>query len=312
MRVQRPVGAIYRDALISSLSASKLARTADLSAAELAACNVDPVAIGRAFGRAYAAQCAAHPCFGAGSLSSRDWWSSVVREAFVGAGVSEAVVRAEMPLLFPTLYESFASTATWELLDASAGVVQQLARWRAQLPPGELTIGVISNFDDRLPALLNSLGLGRYFDFVLTSREHGDEKPCRSIFERASERAGLATVDVSPRTCVHVGDTFGTDVLGASRAGWRAVFVASDDALGELMPEAFVAMAETEHERIPSLGFVPRIVGAPAATALPPRDGSDDGLSDDDADSEDDPHADELDDDGERAWFEGLRDKEAK
>lgn len=312
MRLSRPVGSIYRDALISSLSASKLTRGSELTDAERSAFNVDADMIATAFGPAYKAQCKVHPCFGAGSLASRDWWSSVVRETFVGAGVAEDVVDAEFPLLFPVLYESFGTSATWELFDASAGVVQQLARWRAQLPKGELTLGVISNFDDRLPDLLASLGIGDLFDFVLTSRDHGREKPCASIFQEAASRAGLAAADVSPATCIHIGDTFSTDVVGAASAGWRAIYLASDQALGKLAPSMFGLMAETEHERIPALGFVPRVVGAPAATALPPRDGRGDGFMGvgdaDEEEREDDPHADELDEDGERAWFEGLRD----
>lgn len=311
MRLQRPVGAVYRDALISSLSASALTRGADLTAAQRSALGVDADAIAAAFGPAFGAQCAAHPCFGAGSISSREWWSTVVRQSFVDAGVAPAVIDAEFPLLFPVLYDSLGTSATWELLDASVGVVQQLARWRAQLPKGGLTIGVVSNWDERLPGLLASLGIGGLFDFVLTSREHGAEKPCASIFDAARQRAGLSASEVSPATCVHIGDKFSTDVVGASAAGWRAVYLASDEDLGKLKPAAFGLMAETEHERIPSLGFVPRVIGAPAATALPPRDGSDDGFMGgaDDAgeNGEDDPHADELDEDGERAWFTGAR-----
>ncbi|KAJ1636857.1 HAD-like domain-containing protein [Pavlovales sp. CCMP2436] len=311
MRLRRPMGNSYRDALISSLSARKLMRGSPLDADELAAFDVEPAAIALGFGVAYKAQCAELKCFGSGRISSRDWWSTVVSNTFVQAGVRQTVVEREMPSVFGALYSDFGSSANWELMDASAGVVQQIARWRAQLPVGELKLGVISNFDDRLPGLLASLGIADLFDFIITSHAHGQEKPCASIFDLARERAGLSAEDVSPSTCVHVGDTFKNDIVGATAAGWRAIFLASDADLGKLDPALFGVMGETPHERVPTLGFIPRVIGAPAITALP-TDGESDPANQaalKKAKVElDDPHADEGDEDGESAWFLGLRD----
>jgi putative hydrolase of the HAD superfamily len=311
MRTKRPVGVVYRDAILSAVSARQITRGAPLTSAELAALTVEPDEIGRAFGSAFKAQCQVHPCFGSGAMPSREWWRPVVRNTFVDAGILQDVVDAELDLLFPPLYDSFGTSAAWELIEGSAGVVQQLSRWRAERPADvPLAIGVISNFDDRLPALLESLGIASLFDFVLTSYEHGSEKPCASIFELAQERAGLSASDLQPGTCVHVGDTFKTDIIGAAGKGWRAVYIASDDALTALDPKMFTVMAGVEHERVEALGYVPRIIGAPAATALPkddeePAAAMEEGREPD----EDDPHVDEFDVDGERAWFSGKLDK---
>lgn len=311
MRLRRPIGAVYRDALAAGMTLGQLTRGREKSEDVIAASMLDASEIERAFGGAYRRACDAHPCFGAGAISSRDWWAGVVRETYEGAGVSERVLDAVLSdHVFPTLYESFATSAAWELHEASAPVLQQLARWRASLPSGELTIGVVSNFDDRLEPLLESLDCRQYFDFVLTSREAGIEKPEQDIFDLACDRAGLGSV--SRGEAVHVGDTFQKDIVGAAGAGWRAVYVASDEALSMLEPEAFVAMCDTEHERVDTIGFVPRVIGAPASTALVPEDDADEqGSGAQRSDSwtdEEDPHVDEEDVDGERAWFLGQTD----
>jgi len=311
MRLRRPVGAVYRDALAAGVTLAQLTRGAHKDADVIAASMLDASEIDRSFAGAYRSACKENPCFGAGVMPSRDWWKGVVRDTFEGAGVSARVLDAVLEHhVFPTLYDSFATNAAWELHETSAPVLQQLARWRASMPAGELKLGVVSNFDDRLLSLLNSLGVAEYFDFVLTSRDAGVEKPEQGLFDMACDRAGL-DADGETVAAVHIGDTFSKDVVGAARAGWRAVYVASDEALGRLEPEAFMVMCETEHERVDSLGFVPRVVGAPASTALIPDDGSE---SDMPGESElmdgEDPHVDEEDVDGERAWFLGQTDRQ--
>ena len=81
-------------------------------------------------------------------------------------------------------------------------------------------VGVISNWDERLPQLLDALGAARHFDFVLTSREVGAEKPAALIFERARELAGVP----AGARALHIGDSVGNDVAGAAAVGWEAVY----------------------------------------------------------------------------------------
>jgi HAD superfamily hydrolase (TIGR01549 family) len=358
MRLRRPIGAVYRDALVGALSARALTRggvapTADAIDAERRALAVEAQALDVAFGPAYKARCASHPCFGGPSMPSVEvrrrapqpptrtrlaprankraalrrpraavppspavvrpqWWTPVVRGTYEGAGVPATTLDdgALFDTLFPPLFAAFGTAACWEPAESAAGVVAQLARWRKSLPAASaFKLGVLSNFDDRLPALLTDLGLNSHglFDFVLTSKAIGIQKPSGGAYAAAAARAGLEAGQVSPASCVHVGDTFDADISGATAAGWRAIFVASDAALGRLPGSAFAAMAATEHERVPTLGFVPRVLGAPAASALPSPDETD-PLDDADAaddDSADDPHVDEADEDGERAWFLG-------
>ena len=125
-----------------------------------------------------------------------------------------------------------------------------LARWRDH--GGGPKLGVISNFDERLEPLLQSLvqqhphlcpslkhcpslpnysptyphepntwkDIAQYFDegLILDSYTHRSEKPDIGMFELAADKA-----DASPDKCFHVGDRVSKDVAGAARADWTAL-----------------------------------------------------------------------------------------
>ncbi|HEV2129819.1 MAG TPA: HAD-IA family hydrolase, partial [Longimicrobiaceae bacterium] len=69
-------------------------------------------------------------------------------------------------------------------------------------------LGVISNADGRVEALLESVGLAPYFDFILDSTVVGFEKPDPRVFRLGCERAG-----VEPDAAVFVGDIYEIDVV---------------------------------------------------------------------------------------------------
>jgi putative hydrolase of the HAD superfamily len=83
-----------------------------------------------------------------------------------------------------------------------------------------LRLGVVSNADGRVRALLEDLDLARRFDVIVDSRVVGVEKPHPRIFEIALEALGEA-----PARAVHVGDFPQVDVVGARRAGIRPVLL---------------------------------------------------------------------------------------
>ena len=78
-------------------------------------------------------------------------------------------------------------------------------------------IGVVSNFDERLPLILTSLEIKDYFDVIVTSQECKSAKPDRNIFDAAMKAVGVT----EPANCYHIGDREDTDVAGAIAAGWR-------------------------------------------------------------------------------------------
>jgi len=83
-----------------------------------------------------------------------------------------------------------------------------------------LRLGVISNWDTRLPELLRQLDLARRLDVVAYSSAVGVEKPDSRIFRRALRELG-----VEPRAALHVGDSRLEDLEGAIAAGMRALLL---------------------------------------------------------------------------------------
>jgi FMN phosphatase YigB (HAD superfamily) len=57
----------------------------------------------------------------------------------------------------------------WELRVDAARTLDRLASWR-DTGSGPL-LGIIANADERLPTILDNLGILPYFDFVVTSRQ---------------------------------------------------------------------------------------------------------------------------------------------
>ena len=55
-------------------------------------------------------------------------------------------------------------------------------------------------------------------------------------------------------------------------AGWSAVFIASFESMREMPPERFTHMGQYEHLMVQSITQVPRAMGMPPLTTLPPMD----------------------------------------
>ena len=88
---------------------------------------------------------------------------------------------------------------------------------------------VVSNWDDRLPLLLERLELIPYFDAIVFSAGVGVEKPFAAIFEHALDELALPAQEV-----VHIGDRLREDVEGARGAGLQSIHLTRDDDQGDL------------------------------------------------------------------------------
>lgn len=135
-------------------------------------------------------------------------WRDYFAGIFQGTGVpSERVEEASR-----LLREAHAADHLWtHVMDGTADVLRTLAGAGYRL-------GVISNADGRMEALLEKVGLRAHFELVVDSDVVGMEKPDAGIFLEASRR-----MDLSPEECLYVGDLYPVDYLGATRAGLRAV-----------------------------------------------------------------------------------------
>lgn len=85
-----------------------------------------------------------------------------------------------------------------------------------------LRLGIISNFDYRLPQLLDELGLKSAFDFVLTSARESP-KPGSAIFLKALQLAGVSAAEAW-----HVGDEWELDMRAAEACGLRGILLVRD------------------------------------------------------------------------------------
>lgn len=90
-------------------------------------------------------------------------------------------------------------------------------------------LGVISNADGRVRALLEAAGVASRLEMVLDSAEVGLEKPDPRIFHEGARRLGTP-----PEACAYVGDIYEIDVAGAQAAGLQAVLVGDCPAPGSV------------------------------------------------------------------------------
>jgi putative hydrolase of the HAD superfamily len=119
----------------------------------------------------------------------------------------------------------------------------------ARLAEHGIALGVISNWDDTLEAILERKGLRSFFRVCVASTALHRAKPDRAIFAHA-----LSLIGAEAHEAWHVGDDATADALGALRAGLGAVL---------LDPHGLYASLEREGVvRVPSLTeAVERILG---------------------------------------------------
>ncbi len=136
----------------------------------------------------------------------RDWWRSLVGRVLDTCEVHHGILDRER--YFTDLYSEFTQPGVWELYPEVTSVLGELApRFR---------LGVLSNFDGRLRAVLAHLGIDHFFQDWIISSEVGADKPSAWIYEQALLRAG-----VSASEALHVGDDPVCDWSGAADAGLR-------------------------------------------------------------------------------------------
>ena len=141
---------------------------------------------------------------------SRGWFERFIERVFCGRlGLAPAL----LPGVVEGLFARFSDPRTFRLLPGADELVASL-RGRG------LRVGVVSNWSEALPGLLEGLGLGARLDFVVVSALEGCEKPEVEIFQRALARAGVPAAEA-----LHAGDDPVKDVQGARAAGILPVLV---------------------------------------------------------------------------------------
>ncbi len=149
---------------------------------------------------------------------SEKWFSKYIHRIFhEELGLSSDA----LPGLSAEIFGRFADPVTFRLFP---GALELLGGLRER----GLAIGIVSNWSQRLPAILAGLGVDGRVDFVLASAIEKVEKPDREIFRRACSRAGA-----SPAEALHAGDDARKDVQGAREAGLSSLRVVHGAGFGE-------------------------------------------------------------------------------
>ncbi|MFZ5788894.1 MAG: HAD-IA family hydrolase [Acidobacteriota bacterium] len=138
----------------------------------------------------------------------RAWWGEFLRRVLVRLDL-----RLEWEPVLDELFETFSDPGLWRVFPEVHEVLDRLRR-------RGLKLAAVSNWDSRLPALLDRLDLTHALDVVMVSALEGVEKPAPEIFHRAAGRLGVV-----PAACLHVGDSPLDDYRGAESAGMTAVLV---------------------------------------------------------------------------------------
>jgi putative hydrolase of the HAD superfamily len=135
-----------------------------------------------------------------------DYWQRFAKasaEHAAGHAVeAELVSRAVVELR-----EFFATPRAWRVYPDSVPALEALKELGVRL-------GVVSNWDSRLPHVLRILDLADYFEVVGVSHLERTEKPSPEMFHRV-----MRSLDACPNETLHVGDVPELDLDGARLAG---------------------------------------------------------------------------------------------
>jgi putative hydrolase of the HAD superfamily len=149
-------------------------------------------------------------------IAEYQWWRSLAEQTFSQTGDLNKF--SDFEAFFKELYAYFATAAPWFIYEDTR---LALDAWQQQ----GITLGVLSNFDSRIYAVMKALELDAYFSSITISTEIGAAKPDPLIFESALAKHQLQR---SPDLAWHIGDSFSEDYVGASAVGLRAFWLDRD------------------------------------------------------------------------------------
>lgn len=136
------------------------------------------------------------------------WWEAIAKDTFTRAGVIEQF--EDFPGFFTQLYAHFATPDPWFIFD---DVLPSIKTWHQQ----GIELGLISNFDSRLFAIVELLDLKQYFSSITISSVIGAAKPDSKMFLSALDKHHCL-----PHQAWYIGDNPVEDYEGATKVGMQA------------------------------------------------------------------------------------------
>jgi len=139
------------------------------------------------------------------SGETEKFWIEYSRRRLIALGASEE---------WAVEFASKTSMHMGEVYKPESIVPADVRRTLPQLKESGYILGVISNRDQPFQDVLDSHGIGEFFDFSLAAGEVNVFKPDPGVFEH-----GLQRVNLSARDVIYVGDNYYADVVGSRGAG---------------------------------------------------------------------------------------------
>jgi putative hydrolase of the HAD superfamily len=139
------------------------------------------------------------------------WWQAIAVQTFRQVGVYDQF--SDFSQFFDVLYAHFATAEPWFVYPDTWTTLKY---WRSN----DVALGIVSNFDSRIHAVLPSLGIAEFFDSVTISTEVGVAKPDADVFLSALQKHNCP-----PTSAWHIGDSFTEDYEGAKAVGMRGIWL---------------------------------------------------------------------------------------
>lgn len=139
------------------------------------------------------------------------WWKIIAYATFNRVGVVDQFLNFDD--FFRELYHYFAQADPWYVYP---DVMKALKRFDHQ----GIELGIISNFDSRIYAVLQQLDLASCFKSITISSQTGFAKPQASIFTTALEKH-----DCQLSQAWHIGDSLSEDYYGAKAIGIKPFLI---------------------------------------------------------------------------------------
>ncbi len=140
-----------------------------------------------------------------------EWWYAIAAKSF--AQVTSLEKFSDFDLFFQQLYYYFATEKPWF-------VYPDVLLTLTYLQKQGIELGIISNFDSRLYAILTQLQLNTFFSKITISSNSETAKPDAKIFKLA-----LQKFNCLPHQAWHIGDSLEEDYNGAKTVGIKAFLV---------------------------------------------------------------------------------------
>ncbi|XP_068971873.1 rhythmically expressed gene 2 protein-like [Bombus flavifrons] len=163
-----------------------------------------------------------HPVYGKHTgIGWENWWRQLVHSVFKDQ--HKYISDATLDKVANSLIRCYGTSMCWHKYPGTIELLDYLKK-------KELILGVISNFDERLEAILEDTRIRSYFSFVLTSYDLGVEKPDTLIFDEALRLTKKRhSINISPQQAIHIGDSVNNDYIGAKDAKWNAILIQHDN-----------------------------------------------------------------------------------